>query len=162
MHSLIHDILYNDRHRAAMKQPTQPQGIQRGSQGAEEMVTFVKDRQIDPSKVVRVYRNLNNGKMSVQQNGKVVCYADSVLLKNASFKVSESSRQRVLNTKQRNVHAYAIGELIAFNTAANFDGQDISYNPYYAGFFYYKHDKSEVITKNKMLYCGTDRVHIEN
>ena len=126
------------------------------------MVIYVKDRQIDPSKVVRVYRNLNNGKMSIQQNGKVVCYADSVLLKNVSFKVSESSRKRVLNTKQRNVHAYAVGELVAFNTAANFEGKDISYNPYYAGFFYYKGDKSEVTAENKMLYCGIDKVFIEN
>ena len=78
-----------------------------------------------------------------KQNGKVVCYADSVLLKNVSFKVSESSRKRVLNTKQRNVHAYAVGELVAFNTAAKFEGKDISYNPYYAGFFYYKDDKSD-------------------
>ena len=34
MHSLIHDTVYNDRHRAAMTQPTQPQDDS-GSQGAK-------------------------------------------------------------------------------------------------------------------------------
>ena len=48
------------------------------------------------------------------------------------------------------------GEVVAFNTAAKFEGKDISYNPYYAGFFYYKDDKSEVTAENKMLYCGID------
>ncbi len=60
---------------------------------------------------VRCYRNLHNGKISIKscEHGLVLGYADSITLRSPKFIVHESGRQKVLSTKQKNVHAYVEG-----------------------------------------------------
>lgn len=98
--------------------------------------------------VVDVYRNLNiKGMMSCKQRkgtnrGKVSGYARAFVLTDFSFVVSESSRQRVLSEKRKNVHSFCRGTLTnAFN--CDFDENELSvisqvvtYNPYKAGYFF--------------------------
>lgn len=65
---------------------------------------------------VKVYKNLHNGMYSIQamhgdNKGRVVGYATRLLLDDVTFKVSESGRQRVINEKRKNVHAYVCGTL---------------------------------------------------
>lgn len=65
---------------------------------------------------VSVYRNLHNRHVgySVKHSGKVRSQRGGVhivQLRNASFKVSEAGRQRVLREKKKYVHAYAVGSL---------------------------------------------------
>lgn len=43
--------------------------------------------------------------------GKVIAHATHVILNDASFKVGQKGRQRVLDTKQKNVHAFVRGNL---------------------------------------------------
>lgn len=83
---------------------------------------------------IRVYYNVRKDKLSVQQkvNGKwkVTRHEDTVLLKDATFKVSESGRQRVLRDKQKNVHAFIEGEecpLIPVNCLYR---DVVTYNPH--------------------------------
>lgn len=100
-----------------------------------------KGRQIDFSKPVKVYRNLNNGLFSVVQGNIVVAHVDSITLTDVSFKVSEAGRQRVITTKQKNVHAYVVGKVVAVNDLQlkNIDNNTpsrIRYNPYKFGYFY--------------------------
>lgn len=124
----------------------------------DESVVYYKDRSIDFSKPVRVYKNLNNGKMSIQQGGKVVAYADSVTLKDVSFKVNEGGRLRVIKERQKNVHAYAIGLIVSFTNLDAPIGQPVTYDPYKFGYFYLKQDAnlSEVIpTAQQTLYLST-------
>ena len=56
----------------------------------------------------RVYRNLRHSCYSIQRHilGRwlVVAHADRLMLTNVSFKVSEAGRNRVLKTRQKNVH----------------------------------------------------------
>jgi hypothetical protein len=88
---------------------------------------------------VKVYRNLQNGLFSVQFRGRVVAHLATVQLVGVEFKVTESARQRVLTSRQRNVHAYAIG---TFTTAAPPAATEaISYDPYHAGHFYQVQNK---------------------
>lgn len=83
---------------------------------------------------VRVYRNLRNNLMSVQAkapNGSwlVVGHVNSCLLYDATFKVSEAGRQRVLQQKRKNVHAFICGELADIDTDVVLPTKAF-YNPY--------------------------------
>lgn len=64
---------------------------------------------------VRVYRNLNNGKLSIlhKKRGRVIGYADSVRLLKATYVVLPAGKQRAIRTGQRNVHAFVEGTLVA-------------------------------------------------
>ena len=69
-------------------------------------------------KRVRVYRNLNNGMLSVKDHdpdsptyGKVIAYSNRVLIISADFKVSRAGHNRVLREGRKNVHAYVEGIL---------------------------------------------------
>lgn len=89
----------------------------------------------------KVYFNFNKKCFSIQQNGRVVGYRNSVCLKNCTFKVSEAGRQRVLREKRKNVHAYVVGEL-----TRNFNVGDVevTYNPYVNKKFVLKGNSEEV------------------
>jgi hypothetical protein len=82
---------------------------------------------------VRVYFNLHKKLLSIQTkvNGvwKVISHRQSVSLSDATFKVSERGRQRVIKNKRKNVHAYICGTLS--DELVNESGMDlIIYNPY--------------------------------
>jgi hypothetical protein len=75
------------------------------------------DRIVNVGDSVDVYRNLNKPEyfsckaQKGSDKGKVVCYGKIIVLGNASFKVVESSRQRVLKSA-RNVHAFCTGSFL--------------------------------------------------
>lgn len=105
------------------------------------MIIPYKNRIINLNKEVSVYRNLTSNCYSILQNSKVVAHAKKLMLKNVTFKVRESGRQKVLKTKQKNVHAYAKGILV--NSGMGISADDfkilpakISYDPYKYGYFY--------------------------
>ena len=60
---------------------------------------------------VKVYYNLNLECLSVidAETNLLYCHAHRVELKDASFRVQEAGRQRVLREKRKNVHAYIVG-----------------------------------------------------
>ena len=83
---------------------------------------------------VRVYRNLNNGKLSIQSkesgSWKVVGHVTDCVISQVSFKVGESGRQRVITRQVKNVHAWGEGVLIAqFDEAIEAPIQ-LKYDPY--------------------------------
>lgn len=59
--------------------------------------------------IVRVYRNLTRGCLSVMRRGLVVAHVESVALHGARFVVQEAGRQRVLRDRRKNVHAFVEG-----------------------------------------------------
>lgn len=80
----------------------------------------------------------------------------SVVLQDVTFKVIESGRQRVLRTKEKNVHAFSCGTVV--------EGVDVSeatvpvsYNPYKAGHFVRK-DTGEAIYSCRLLVMTTKLV----
>lgn len=60
---------------------------------------------------VRVYRNLNNGLLSIQSTGGklILAHCKSIRLVDAKFLVSEKGRQRVIANSRKDVHAYVEG-----------------------------------------------------
>ena len=72
---------------------------------------------------------------SAVQGNIVVAHVDTINLKSVSFKVSETGRQRVIATKQKNVHAYVVGEVVAVNeqqpkSIGTHIPSRITYNPF--------------------------------
>jgi len=111
------------------------------------MKNFVsrKNRQINKSQKIRIYRNLNNGKISIKQGSLVVGYCDKITLKNCSFLVSEKGRQRVLKEKVKNVHAFIEGFLEENKLC---EENLIKYDPYKFEFFM---NKDEPIHRAKYV-----------
>lgn len=109
------------------------------------------------------YRNLNMPKYfsirarDSEHKGKVVGYAQSVIIRNPSFVVGEKSRQRIINIEfKKNVHAFCRGEFVnAFNSTVIEsrlpNSLRVSYSPYMAGHFYtVEKDETGAIDKCKM------------
>jgi hypothetical protein len=90
---------------------------------------------------VFVYFNLHKKVWSVrdQKTRKVIAHLQSVYIKDATFKVSEAGRQRVLAEKKKNVHAGVEGYLYYpdhYEVLALLEyGTQVSYNPYKASTF---------------------------
>ena len=85
-------------------------------------------------KQIRVYYNFHKKLFSVQEkvngNWKVVEHTNEIFIRNATFKVSEAGRQRVLKEKKKNVHAFIIGERFPFIPKSLVYRDEVSYNPY--------------------------------
>lgn len=82
-----------------------------------------------------IYFNLHKKTFSVRYNGRVIYHADRLQVTSPTFKVSEAGRQRVLQEKRKNVHAYVIAPIanvrVVTDEEGNVDGWDaVTYNPY--------------------------------
>lgn len=110
---------------------------------------------------VKIYWNLHRKCWSVQHKGKIIGYADSILLNDVIFKVSEKSRQRVIQEKKKNVHAFACGTLVERNIKKPENmNRAISYNPYRFGFFFDK-VSLQPVQNCKSLFMGTKTLFSE-
>jgi hypothetical protein len=83
----------------------------------------------------KIYFNLHKKVFSVQVNGKVVDHVKNLHILGATFRVSEAGRQRVINEKRKNVHAYVVAPIENIrkvtNDQGNVSGWDaVTYNPY--------------------------------
>lgn len=111
---------------------------------------------IDPiGEIVRVHWHLRKKAWSVSTKGekgwRVVRTASGqqrlytkVVLRDVTFTVRESGRQRVLAERRKNVHAWMEGTLLnasVSDTKASVPcGIQVKYNPYYLPTFYYRRD----------------------
>jgi hypothetical protein len=110
---------------------------------------------------VRIYFNLHKKMLSVQAkvNGrwKVVCHLEEAYLRNATFKVSQAGRQRVIKEKRKNVHAYILGKLVS-SIQSNKWFQSVRYNPYEVNQFQCKNQDifraEEVILNGKKVFAA--------
>jgi hypothetical protein len=84
-----------------------------------------------------IYRNLTAGTdvFSIRYRGKVIDRDNWFEAENVTFKVNESGRKRVLEERQKNVHAFVVAENYTF-TDGKIDGRAIiTYNPYTLSYF---------------------------
>jgi hypothetical protein len=106
---------------------------------------------------VKVYRNLHTGSLSVQAKVdgryKVVGHSSNLTLTDVVFKVSEAGRNRVLKEKAKNVHAFVVGVLESFDQeVCSETSKAISYNPYFANWFFVKETKEPVYKASKVVF----------
>ena len=124
--------------------------------------TSFKGRTINPNKKVKVYRNLHNGKMSIQQDGLVVGHCDEIMINRAEFIVSESGRQRVIKEKRKNVHAFVEGYICGscWESIKASGGVSVSYNPYKLGSFYLRETMEPVGRSAAALVSAREGIKI--
>jgi hypothetical protein len=91
----------------------------------------VKNRTLEVGQEVFVYFNLHKKVFSVKdvKTGLVVAHTETIALEDATFKVSEAGRQRVLKEQRKNVHAGVRGKYTGTITT-NELGREATYNPY--------------------------------
>lgn len=115
----------------------------------------------DTFKKVRVYRNLHKKCYSVvdRSTGRVCAHQFHVALRDATFRVGERGRQRVLKEKRKNVHAYVYGELLTKNFHwPNSEPREAYYNPYKHNKFVDK-ETLEPIESAAMVLLATDTIY---
>jgi hypothetical protein len=109
---------------------------------------------------VKAYRNLNNGKIAVQDmKGKVIGYCDSLLLSDCVAKVGKGTSATIKRKfeesgkKDRNVHAFIIGTIVKIDEDLSYmtGGMNVSYNPFFSDYFYYSYDKSKEYTGSRFV-----------
>jgi hypothetical protein len=117
----------------------------------------------------RIYRNLLNGKMSLQQqinkSWLVIGHVTEVVISYPKFYVSEPGRQRVIAEKQKNVHAYSSGTLLdpCSISIPHAELREIYYCPYSQPYFTWK-DSNEplfsadfLVVIDNHVFCTVDR-----
>jgi hypothetical protein len=111
---------------------------------------------------VKAYWNLRRNCWSIMVKRKVIGYASTLLMRDVTFKVSEKSRQRVISSKQKNVHAFAEGIIVEQDSEKPYSlTKMITYNPYRFGYFFDKHSLQKV-ESNKLIYLGNKLIFGSN
>ena len=121
---------------------------------------------------VFVYFNLHRKCFSIKalegvNKGRVVAHSDDVLLYDATFKVSEAGRQRVLRERKKNVHAGVVGQWHESADTVTIDrvtiiGTPITYNPYKYDSFVHLYGEHPIKTGRLVALTVTEnkRSHI--
>jgi hypothetical protein len=107
-------------------------------------------------KKVMVYFNLHKKTFSVSYDNKVIMHADYVKLGDVEFRVRTGGRDRVRSEKQKNVHAFVIGNLLEYceypckNIPNPSSNSIITYNPYKHETFVYKEGGQPIYTAKEV------------
>lgn len=108
---------------------------------------------------VDVYFNLHKKCLSVRdcESRRVIAHVDAIALKQATFRVSESGRQRVLRDRRKNVHAFVRGYLDTtphMRDVVNKCDVQVTYNPYKYDSFVRVSDTSPVKQASNVIIQG--------
>lgn len=108
-------------------------------------ITPYKNRRLFSDEPVDVYRCLNRkGHVySLRQGGYVVGHVENITLKDVKFIVNQSGKQRAIQTKSRNVHAFIRGMVEMEPKTTN--GINVFYNPFNEYGFHMFSPDNEVI-----------------
>ena len=125
------------------------------------MLEIVKDRKLEQSQVVTIYRNLNRKCFSIKdkKTGLVVAHADKFRIENVRCKVSEAGRQRVLKRKQKNVHAMLNGLYIGNCEMDTLQMDEVYYDPYTLDSFVNKRT-GEKLTEIDLVYFEDGKAYM--
>ena len=121
-----------------------------------------KGRAINPAKPVRIYRNLNNGKISIKQGAHVVGHTDQAFLLNARFLVFEILRQKVVEQRVKSVHAYIEGMWADRYQEPNEESTIVWYNPYITDAFRTAGRNEACLTAQKILVKSDGSMNMWN
>lgn len=112
---------------------------------------------------VMVYYNLHKHTFSVKKNDRVILHADYVKLGNVEFRVRQGGKEKVRSEKQKNVHAFVIGDLLDYcefpceiipNEPTD---KVVTYNPYKYDSFVYKDSEEPVFNAKEV-----DMINLKN
>ena len=110
----------------------------------------------------RVWFNLHLKVWTVKAGRDPVRHAAAVVLGNVRFHVGEGGRARVLARQCREVHAWAIGDLLPDGAELPADAVEITYNPYRAGTFTRRDNGLPVVSAEVVFFCADRRAYAVN
>lgn len=126
------------------------------------VIKTVKSRTLIKFQEVEVYYHYRKKMFSVRDKKTtlVLAHVHNVTLENCIFKVSESGRNRVRQTKQKNVHAWITGNFISANTELiNLKEMNIAYyEPKTVDSFVDIYTQKKV-EKASSVHCSGNRVY---
>jgi len=103
---------------------------------------------------VEVYYNLHRHLFSIRHKGKVIGHRRHVSLTDVKFAVQPAGRKKVLETGQKNVHAFVRGELVDYQNICHLDmPKQVTYNPHKYESFVNKKDKSPIKSAGITFMC---------
>jgi hypothetical protein len=111
---------------------------------------------------VKVYRNIRNKMFSVldYKTHRLITHMDTIVLKNVEFKVQKSGKERVRKTKQKYVHAYAVGNFYSEDFLLDTNRLTlVNYNPYINDSFI-TFDDNKSINNTKICYLTNGKCYI--
>lgn len=93
---------------------------------------LVHGGEIQINQRVKVYRNLRKRLFSVldKKTRRLIAHKDALVLTNVEFKISKAGQERVRRDKQKNVHAYVIGNYVGHEVSNAENHELVYYNPY--------------------------------
>lgn len=111
-----------------------------------------------------VYHNLNLDSLSIRSRerhnyGRVVAYADSVMVEPADFIVQPAGRRRVVETGRRNVHAFVRGVTMKYDPETPDGWTHVTYNPFERGEFY-RTETGDAIDSAHQAVVTVDGVYV--
>lgn len=112
---------------------------------------------INPEKKVSVYRNLHKDCLSVKQGSKVIFHTRKILLKNVKYRVNEKIRQRVIEKKRKEVHAFVDGFICNSSTLPTCFLEKVVYNPYTDKTFKFSSNNTECSTSDFCLLLMSEK-----
>lgn len=87
-----------------------------------------------------IYRNLNRKghtysfkALEGKHKGRVVAYAESFLVKDVTFHVSQAGWERCIREQRRNVHAGIVGDVVLLSNPVNRLSHNIDVGPVFPG-----------------------------
>ncbi len=112
---------------------------------------------------VQVYRNLQKRMFSVldKKSRRVISYQESLILSDVEFKIHKSGQEKVRRERQKNVHAYVVGNYIGNKIDIIQHNKLIYYNPYVTDSFIIV-DNNEPIYRADICYLINGMCYVDN
>jgi len=103
---------------------------------------------------VEVYYNLHRHLFSIRHKGKVIGHRRYVSLADVTFAVQPAGRKKVLETGQKNVHAFVRGTLMNYQQICHLDmTTQVTYNPYKYKSFVDKSNETPIKKASVTFMC---------
>lgn len=120
-----------------------------------------KGRSVHNGQLVEVYRNLNVGGFSIRdaKTKLVLAHCETLILENPKFIVSQSGRQKVLETRSKFVHAVVRGNILLKDIPVKINNLiEVHYNPYQTKTF--EVSNSPITESSSRLFAKNDKVYL--
>lgn len=115
-----------------------------------------------------VYRNLNAKCFSIRYREKVIAHVNTFTAYGVTFKDNEKSRQRCLDHKRRNVHAFLVCDEIHYDESLHSNHlskyhlkKQVSYNPFKGATFFHIKTKKPVLSAKTAVGINWEKVFIQ-
>ncbi|WP_051317060.1 hypothetical protein [Ectobacillus panaciterrae] len=123
---------------------------------------LLNNRELQINQRVQVYRNIRKKLFSVldKKTRRLIAHRETLVLSNVEFKISKAGQERVRRDKQKNVHAYVVGNYVGHQVVNIENYKLVYYNPYVTDTFVTV-DNNNPILKAEKCYLINGNCYVE-